>query len=99
MSTSVKSMLETVERVFQSAHTVVSGMQDGQRMQVKELAQTVSLSVGLEAKHVLPFVTHYLHNTDIAYVTRGKKGGIVKGVKPLKQDKLSKKNKSSTDSE
>ena len=92
-------MLETVERVFHAAHVTVSGMQDGQRMQVKELAQAVSLSVGLEAKQVLPFVTHYLHNTDIAYVTRGKKGGIVKGTKPLKQDKVSKKSKNSTDSE
>lgn len=91
MSTSVKSMLETVERVFQATHVAVSALQDGQRMQVKELAQSVSLTVGMEPKYVLPFVNHYVHHTNVVYVTRGKKGGVVKGVRPAKQVKAGKK--------
>lgn len=85
----VKSMLEAVERIFQSAETVVSSLEDGKRIQIKELTQTVSMAVGMEPKVVLPFINHYIHNTDSVYVTRGKYGGIIKGTKPVR-DKLTK---------
>jgi hypothetical protein len=80
----VKSMLESVERIFQSVESVVGGMEDGKRIQIKELTHTVSMAVGMEDKQVLPFVNHYVHNTDSVYVTRGKYGGIIKGKKPVK---------------
>jgi hypothetical protein len=77
-------MLESVERIFQAAHTSVLTMQDGERMQVKQLTQTVSVAVGIDPKNVLPFVNHYVHNTDLVYVTRGKNGGIIRGKRPEK---------------
>lgn len=83
----IKSMLETVERIFEAAQLVVENMSDGDRIQIKELAQRVASAVSLEPKNVLSFVHHFAHNTDAAYVTRGKHGGIIKGTRPAKVDK------------
>jgi hypothetical protein len=102
MSTNVniKSMMETVERIFEAAHVTIESMSVGDRIQIKELAQTVALAVAMEPKHVLGFVNHFAHHTDIAYVTRGKNGGIIRGTKPVKVDKPKKAKKAadSTDS-
>ena len=89
----IKSMLETVERIFEAAHVAVESMPVGDRIQIKELAQTVALAVAMEPKHVLGFVNHFAHNTDIAYVTRGKNGGIIRGTRPVKVDKPKKAKK------
>lgn len=89
----IQSQLGTVQQVFEAAHAAISGMQDGERMQIKELAQVVALAVAAEPKYVLGFVNHFAHNTDIAYVTRGKNGGIVKGVRPVKVVKVKKPKK------
>ena len=43
--------------------------------------------IAMEPKHVLGFVHHFAHNTETAYVTRGKHGGIIKGTRPAKTDK------------
>jgi hypothetical protein len=83
----IKSMLETVERIFEAAQVVIEGMADGNRIQIKELAQQVALAVAMEPKNVLGFVHHFAHNTGVAYVTRGKHGGIIKGTRPAKTDK------------
>lgn len=86
----VQSMLETVEGIFNAAQTTVEAMSDGERMQIKELAQAVGLAVAMEPKQVLGFVNYYVHNTDSAYVTRGKNGGIIRGTKQPKQVKVKK---------
>lgn len=91
MSNNIETMLETVERVFTAAEKTVESMQDGQRMQIKELAAAVSTAVSMEPKQVLGFVNHFVHNTNLAYVTRGKNGGIVRGTKQVKVVKASKK--------
>lgn len=83
----IATMLETVERIFEAAQVVIEGMANGDRIQIKELAQQVALAVALEPKNVLGFVHHFAHNTDAAYVTRGKHGGIIKGTRPAKTDK------------
>lgn len=91
MTTNVKSMLETVERIFTATHTVVETLNVGERIQVKDLAQSVGLAVAMEPKQVLNFVNYFVHNTDLVYVTRGKNGGVIRGVKPAKVVKESKK--------
>ena len=80
----IQSMLETVERIFDAAHQALSNIKDGERTQIKELAKQVGLQVGMEPKQVLGFVNHFVHHTDIAYVTRGKFGGVIKGKKTVK---------------
>lgn len=92
MNKNISNMLETVGAIFEATNTVIDTMKDGERIQLKELAQTVGLAVAMEPKHVLGFVNHFVHNSDIAFVTRGKNGGVIKG---LKTAKLSKTNKSS----
>jgi hypothetical protein len=93
MNSDVKTMVETAERVFTATETALSALQDGQRMQIDELATAVSKAVSMEPKKVLGFVNHFIHNTSVAYVTRGKNGGIRKGVRPAKVVKTPKKSK------
>ena len=93
MSTNIDSMMETVKSIFEAAQASIESLAVGERMQIKELAQTVALVVAMEPKNVLGFVNHFAHNTDIAYVTRGKNGGIVRGSRPAKTDKPAKRAK------
>jgi hypothetical protein len=86
-------MMETVENIFNAAQATIESLDAGERMQIKALAQTVGLAVAMEPKHVLGFVNHFVHHTDIAYVTRGKNGGVVRGTRPAKTDKAPKKAK------
>jgi hypothetical protein len=84
MNKSVTAMLETVGRVFEATFHSVDSMNNGERIQLKELAQTVGLAVAMDPKDVLGFVNYYVHNSDIVYVSRGKNGGVIKGTKNVK---------------
>lgn len=84
----IQSQLETVKQVFEAALATLNRMKDGERMQIKELAETVASTVSMESKYVLGYVNNFAHNTDVAYVTRGKNGGVVKGVRPIKVVKV-----------
>lgn len=86
-------MMETVQQVFNAAQAAIESMAVGERIQIKELAQTVGLAVAMEPKHVLGFVNHFAHHTDIAYVTRGKNGGVIRGTRPAPSAKSAKKSK------
>jgi hypothetical protein len=89
MNKNIESQLETIKTVLQAASTVVENMSDGDRMQIKKLAEAVGLSVGMEPKQVLGFVNHFAHNSaGLVYVTRGKHGGLIKGVKVVKPAKV-----------
>jgi hypothetical protein len=90
-------MVETAESIFEAANTIVSAMAVGTRKQIKELAVEVGTAVSMEPKRVLGFVNHFAHHTDIAYVTRGKNGGIIRGTRPVKQAKVKKSKKTAAD--
>ena len=95
----IQAMTETAQRCFEAANTIIEGMGIGERKQIKELAAAVGAMVGMEPKRVLGFVNHFAHETDIAFVTRGKKGGIIRGTRPAKVVKVKKVKKAdSTDS-
>jgi hypothetical protein len=87
-------MLKDIEEVLQAARTVVEGMQLGERKQVKELAALVGSIVSKEPKEILNLISIFVHNTNIAYITRGKHGGVVRGVREFKPVKAGKKTKS-----
>lgn len=89
-------MVETAESIFEAANTIVSAMAVGTRKQIKELAVEVGAAVNMEPKRVLGFVNHFAHHTDIAYVTRGKNGGIIRGTRPSKDAKVKKSKKADT---
>lgn len=95
-NTDVQEMLVDIQRVLEAAHTVIESMQLGERKQIKTLAQDVGAIVGKEPKEVLGYVNDFAHHTKIAYVTRGKNGGIIRGVKPVKVVKPAKKTADST---
>ena len=86
----VQEMLVDIEKVLEAAHTIVDGMQPGERKQIKKLAEAVSSVVGRDPKEVLGYVNDYAHRTNIAYVTRGKNGGLIKGTRPAKVVKVKK---------
>jgi hypothetical protein len=93
MNTKSKEILETVSRVIASAESSLQGMKDGERISLKDLTSLVALNCDMEAKHIIGFVTYFAHNTDLAHVTRGKNGGVVKGQPSAKADKSAKKSK------
>ena len=94
MSTNdIERMTAFSKQVFEAAEHVIEAMLDGDRIQIKQLAQTVGLALAKDPKNVLGFVNHFAHETSLAYVTRGKNGGIIKGTKPVKVVKVSKKPK------
>jgi hypothetical protein len=90
-NTSIQEMLKDIERVMEAVHSVVETMQIGDRKQLKQLAQDVGTLVAKDPREVFGFVNHFAHNTNIAYVSRGKNGGIIKGIRPAKTVKVSKK--------
>lgn len=89
----VERMTAFSKQVFEAAEHAISAMQDGERMQIKQLAQVVGLALAKNPKEVLGFVNHYAHDNSLAYVTRGKNGGIIRGTKPVKVVKAGKKQK------
>lgn len=90
-NTDVKDIMVDIESVLVATHGVVAAMQPGERKQIKELANDVGAVMGKDPKEVLGFVNHFAHKTKIAYVTRGKHGGLVRGTRPVKVVKPSKK--------
>lgn len=80
----MQSFNETSSRIWDAAYDIVAAMKDGDRKQIKDLAADVSAVVGMDPKRVLGFVNHFAHETKIAYVTRGKKGGLIRGLRPAK---------------
>lgn len=92
-SKDVERMTAFSKQVYEAAEHAVSAMQDGERMQIKQLAQVVGSALAEDPKKVLGFVNHFAHDTSLAYVTRGKNGGIIRGTKPVKVVKASKRPK------
>lgn len=92
-SKDVERMTAFSKQVYEAAEHAVAAMQDGERMQIKQLAQVVGSALAEDPKKVLGFVNHFAHDTSLAYVTRGKNGGIIKGSKPAKIVKPSKRQK------
>ncbi len=90
MNADIETMTATAKRAFEAAQQVVDGMKDRERIQIKDLAKDVGLAMALDPKQVLGFVNHFAHHTSDAYVTRGKNGGLIKGVKPVKVLKVKK---------
>lgn len=96
MNADIEAMTATSRRAFEAAQTVLDGMKDGERIQIKDLAKDVGLALAMDPKLVLGFVHHFAHNTTVAYVTRGKNGGIIKGAKPIRVVKVKKAKKVDT---
>jgi len=92
-SKDVERMTAFSKQCYEAAEHAIEAMQDGERIQIKQLAQVVGLAVAKDPKSVLGFVHHFAHDTTLAYVTRGKNGGIIKGTKPVKVVKASKRQK------
>lgn len=86
----IKKELEIVGNVYKQTQAVIDGMPsdgEGKRMQIKDMAEAVGLAVGMAPKDILHMVNRYAHGDEKAiggYVTRGKRGGFIKGIKPLK---------------
>ncbi len=89
-SSNVERLVASARSVWEAAETVVSDMKDRERKQVKDLATEVARLVQKEPKEVLDLVSRFAHDCDNGYVTRGKGGGFIKGVKTIKPPKAPK---------
>ncbi len=86
----IKKELQVTENIYRATQAVIDAMPlegESRRMQIKDMAEAVGVAVGMAPKDVLHMVNRYAHNSVGGYVTRGKKGGYIKGVKPVKVDK------------
>lgn len=82
---------ERVLQVFNATQTVVDGLADGDRKQIKDIVTEVVKSTGEETTFVLGFVSYFAHNIEPeAHVRRGKKGGLVKGARKVAAPKKAK---------
>lgn len=90
LNTDLETMVADARTTFQAAQHVIDTMKDGERIQIKDLAKDVGLALALDPKQVLGFVNHFAHHSGAAYVRRGKNGGIIKGIKPVKIVKVNK---------
>jgi len=86
-SSNIDRLTETSRAVFEATEAVVADMKDKDRKQVKDLATAVSSRVGKAPKEILHLVDMFAHDCDNGYVTRGKGGGFIKGVKVVKPAK------------
>lgn len=91
--TDVEKATTFSQRVYEAAESTIQSMQDGQRVQIKQLAQVVGKALSEDPKVVLGFVNYFAHHNSLAYVTRGKNGGIIRGPRPVKVVKAGKKQK------
>lgn|ERR1035437_3633735 len=92
----VKSMVDVAKSIWTATQDQVNGMNDGDRVRLEALVLDVSTVVSMDPKDVVSFVHYFVHNSDTAYVTRGKNGGVVKGVKSAKVVKPAKAPKQAT---
>lgn len=91
--TDVEKATTFSQRVYEAAESTIQSMQDGERVQIKQLAQVVGSALSEDPKVVLGFVNYFAHHNSLAYVTRGKNGGIIRGSRPIKVVKAGKKQK------
>jgi len=86
MNQEVTSLIKNIEIVFSATETNLQAMSVGERIQMKDLTAAVGLAVAKDPKDILPFVSYFVHNTSLAYVSRGKNGGIIRGAKSVKNE-------------
>lgn len=95
-SNDVFSATEDAKKSFTAASLIIGAMKEGDRKQIKDLVIEVAAALNTEAKEVVGFVNHYAHHNTESYVTRGKKGGLIKGTRPVKVVKVKKAKKTDT---
>jgi hypothetical protein len=93
MNPSVVALTALAEQTFVATQATIDAMSDGQRIQLKDLVKAVSQSMSKPAKDIAGLVGLFAHNNSSSYVTRGKNGGLIKGTRPVKVVKVSKRQK------
>jgi hypothetical protein len=96
MNADIEKMVVNSRLAYEAAQHVIDLMQDGERIQLKDLAKDVALTLALPPKEVWGFVDHFAHHSSVAYVARGKKGGVIKGVRPVRVVKVARAKKVET---
>jgi hypothetical protein len=88
MSKVIDTMIETARTIWEATLTVINPIPAGERTTVKDIAEQVGAATSQEARKVLPFVDHFVHNAEgVCYVSRGKFGGVIRGSKADKPSK------------
>lgn len=78
----VTKMVESVETVFETVHSIILKMNDGDRITVANLTKEVAQLVSMDPKKVTPYIALYVPMAEkysIGFTSRGKNGGFTKG--------------------
>lgn len=69
-----------------SVNRAIDAMTDGQRIKILDFFRLIVEDTGVKSSAVSCFATNYITARPDAYVKRGQKGGVVKGVRREKKD-------------
>jgi hypothetical protein len=93
--------MNTIERVqqqdksiYDATFTIINGMTDGQNKPIDTLTEEVNKTVDMPFNNLRSFVAHFAKAAEadsLCYVSKGKHGGVVKGTRPVKEAKKTKK--------
>ena len=84
----VDEAMEVTKKYYTATQPNIDSMPEKARKHIKDMAEAVAVAVDEEPKEVYAFVSWYAHRPNNGgYVTRGKNGGFIKGVRPVKQVK------------
>jgi len=93
-NSNITQVIDTVSTILTATNSIVESMSEGDRKHMNTLVNEVAIATSMDTKKVENFVHHFVRTTNLAFVQRGKLGGVVRGQKPVtlvKAGKLTKK--------
>lgn len=82
-SQTLQQITDSVNSAITAASDVISEMAEKERISIDTLATRVAAKSGIDAASALKFATFVAHNLEGVYVSRGKFGGVVKGIRQI----------------
>lgn len=80
ITTETEKLHSIINPILDNTLSTVMGMQLGDRIGMKELAERVGKATNMQPSIVLPLVNFFTHNMPtVAYVSPGRTGGVVRG--------------------
>lgn len=86
MNTTITNMFQSLTPIFQAAYDFCIARPLNSRMPSKEIIVQVAKNLGMSFADVSGALGYFLHQTEsqgIGYITRGKNGGWVRGVRKV----------------
>jgi hypothetical protein len=95
-NTAIDRISNSDKIIYSTVLSAIQDMNDGTSMPIDDLTEQVNETLEMPFNELRPFVAHFARSIEtdkIAYVSTGKFGGVVKGVRPDKTAKTKKTTK------